>query len=84
MAGMGQKVWVAILGFAVFLFSALGVFVVYLWTTHQMSNSEGWGGLGMSTFTISSSYRALQQRLKYNADHPRHPTKSNDLPHNLP
>ncbi len=60
---MGQKVWVAILGFAVCLFSVLGLFLVYLWITHQMSNSEGWGGLGMCVFTISSSYRALLTNL---------------------
>jgi hypothetical protein len=79
---MGQKVWVAILGFAVFLFSALGLVLVFLWITHQISNSEGWTGLGTSVFTISSSYRALQQRLKYNAAHPRHPADSRDFPSN--
>jgi hypothetical protein len=36
---------VAILGFAVCLFSALGIFLLYLWITHQVSNREGWEGL---------------------------------------
>ena len=79
---MGQKVWVAILGFAVCLFSALGIFLLYLWITHQVSNREGWGGLAMSAVTISSSYRALQQRIRYNAAHPRHPANSRDFPSN--
>jgi len=61
---MGQKVWVAFFGFALFVFSALGIFLVYMWITHQVSNRDGWGGLAMSAVTISSSYRALRQRLK--------------------
>ncbi len=78
---MGQKVWVAFFGFALCVFSVLGIFLVYLWITHQVSNREGWGGLAMSAVTISSSYRALRHRLKYNA-HPQHPTNSRDFPPN--
>jgi len=61
---MAHKAWIAILGFAVCFFSAFGLFYVYLWMTRQISNREGWGALGLSLFTVSSSYRALQMRLK--------------------
>lgn len=79
---MGNKVWVAILGFAFCLFSACGLFLLYLWITHQVDNREGWGGLAMSLVTISSSYRALRQRLKYNAAYSRHLGDPHDLPPN--
>ncbi len=42
---MGQKVWVALLGFAVFVFAALGLVVVFCWITHRINNSEGWRGM---------------------------------------
>jgi len=67
---MGQKVWVALLGFAVVFFSVMGLIVVFCWMTHRITNSEVWSGMIWSIFTISSSYRALQHRLEYNAAHP--------------
>ena len=82
MAGMGQRVWVAILGLAALLFSALGLFFVFLSITHRISHSEGWAGLGMSAVMISVSYRALRHRITYNAIHSQHPANSRNLPPN--
>jgi hypothetical protein len=66
-ASMAQKIWVAVLTFAVCFFAVLGLIGFYLWVTHRIDNREGLGCLIWSIFTVSSSYGALRTRINAEA-----------------